>query len=64
MSEWYYADSGSQAGTMSKAALDREVSAGELPADTLVRREGMGNRQPHTQVRIAGLQTDFRPATP
>src|SRR5215208_1818187 len=53
---WYYAQGGQQMGPVSDDELKSKLSAGELSAQDLVWREGMGNWQPAGNVQeFAGI---------
>jgi uncharacterized RDD family membrane protein YckC len=43
MDEWFYALNGAQQGPVSKATLMQLLSSGQVPVDSLVWREGMGD---------------------
>lgn len=50
---WYYVDTGQQAGPVSEEELNTLVANGKVRPDTLVWREGMENWQPYGQVNPA-----------
>jgi len=53
---WYYVDSGQQAGPVDDAQLQVLVSSGRISPETLVWREGMANWQAYQEVRPSGLR--------
>jgi len=48
---WYYEESGKQAGPVDDAGLAALVASGQVRANTLVWAEGMANWQPYSQVQ-------------
>ena len=55
MAEWYYAQGGNQQGPISTDALRQKIASGEVGAQDMVWREGMGNWQPASAVpELAG----------
>ena len=51
---WYYAESGKQAGPITEAQLDEMVRSGKLAPETLVWREGLANWQSYRQAKTSG----------
>jgi len=53
---WFYVDTGQQAGPVPDEQLDELVRNGKVRGDTLVWREGLANWQPYSQARPEGAQ--------
>jgi uncharacterized RDD family membrane protein YckC len=53
---WFYVDTGQQAGPVTDEQLDDLVRSGKVRGDTLVWREGLANWQPYSQARPEGVQ--------
>src|SRR5437867_8695395 len=53
---WYYAKAGQQAGPVDEAQLDALLASGQIDSETLVRRKGMANWQPHREARPSATQ--------
>jgi uncharacterized RDD family membrane protein YckC len=58
---WFYANSGQQAGPVNDAELDRLVREGVIQPTTLVWREGMANWEPYAKVAPAPQAAPFTP---